>query len=88
MLSPLPNLPALAPFQAAADSAVSTAASVAGSAATSVEKTVLGGYTITQWVMIVLGMLLIAAGIFQFDKARAVIVKAGKAATETAAAAA
>lgn len=68
--------------------AVPAAVSGAASAGNGSASGSAGGFGLTNYVMIAIGILLIAAGIFQFDKARAIIVKARKTATETAAAAA
>ncbi len=78
----LPNLPSL-------QGAASSAASAAGSAVSAVTNadSFLSGKE-TQIVLIILGMLLIAAGIFSFDKTRELVVKAGKAAGTAAAVAA
>jgi LPXTG-motif cell wall-anchored protein len=72
----LPNLPSIA------DAASSAATSVAQSAAQAADQATLGIFTgnTTKYVMIILGLLLIAAGIFSFDKTRELIVQGGKAA--------
>lgn len=46
----------------------------------------LGG-SLTKYVMILLGLLFIAAGIFSFDKAREIVVNTAKAGAHAAAAA-
>ncbi len=97
-LAALPNLSSELPSLSDVGSAVSNASSAVASAATSAASSVAGtaataifGIPLTNAVMIVVGLLLIAAGIFSFDKTRELIVKAGKAAakgTEAAATAA
>lgn len=92
-LMSLPSLDDLSSIGDSLSSAASTAASAAGSAAsaagsavsTGVQKALFGGLTLSQIVIIVLGLLLIAAGIFSFDKTRELVVSAGKAAGKAAA---
>lgn len=82
-LAPLPNLAGL---QSAGSTAASAASAVASTAATVATGGLLGSGNLTKYVMILLGLLLIAAGIFSFDKTRELVVSATKTASEGAAA--
>ena len=81
-LPTLPNLPALTEAASSAASAVSSAADAVQNADSFLASKE------TSIVMILLGILLIAAGIFSFDKTREVIVGAGRTVGRTAGAAA
>lgn len=79
----LPSLDALQPLTDEATSVASTVAKAAANAA--VPSFLTGG--LTNYVFIGLGFLLIAAGIFSFDKTRELVVDAAKTGAKTAAAA-
>ncbi len=86
-MATLPPLPSLPGFSDLTDTATKAGAAAA-SAVDAVQN--VGNFLDTKTssiVMIVLGLLLIAAGIFSFDKTRELIVKGGKAAGAVAAAA-
>lgn len=85
---PLDNLTSLSALGSGAGAALADntpATSTSPATATTSGPAWLGG-KLAQVSFIVLGLLLIAAGIFSFDKTREVIVKAGKTAGEAAAA--
>jgi hypothetical protein len=70
---------------------LSSTAQVAAAMATGQDPTAplkSGSSSLTQYVIIGLGLLLIAAGLFSFDKTRDLIVTAGKTAAKSAAVAA
>lgn len=82
MLSSLVGLASLTTIASsagdAASAVVDAAASATGAAADAV------GQPLTKYVVIAVGLLLIAAGIFSFDKTRELIVQAGKTAGKAA----
>jgi hypothetical protein len=80
----LPNLPDLSGNETA-QKVASKVSDTASAVASSLNPTAkfLGG-SIANFVLIILGLLFIAAGIFSFDKTREVITKAGKAAAAAA----
>lgn len=78
-LTSLSSLSSLSNSASTAASAASTAASAASSAAS-----FFGSRTLADWILILLGLLLIAAGIFSFDKVRETIIEAGKTAAVAA----
>lgn len=69
-----------------AASAVASPASAASSVASALTGSGTGSTKLTQAVMIGLGLLFIAAGIFSFDKTREILVAGGKTAVKAAAA--
>lgn len=85
MLTTLPTLPELgnaleqgaSAGLAGATSAVSTAASTSP---LGTGGTLIAGLSVTKIVFILLGLILVAAGIFSFKETRSVLVTAGKAA--------
>lgn len=79
-LTALPTLPDLSIGSAvgAAVDAATAAATVGHDPATETVP------SLTKYVIILLGLLLIAAGIFSFDKTKELIVAGGKAAAKTA----
>jgi predicted transporter len=87
--SPLASLDPLNPtVQAAASSVSNAASSVSSSLSTAAQKFVFGGLTLSQVVIIIVGLLLIGAGLFSLRGTREIIVQAGKTAGKAAAAAA
>lgn len=78
----LPDLPSL-------ETAATTVGKAAGSAASTVASyTLFGGIPLSNVVTIIVGLLLIGAGLFSMQKTRDVIVSTGAKAAKVAAAAA
>ena len=87
MLTTLPTLPDLTNTLEQGASSVGAIGTGISSGVATATKAVLGtggatiaGVSLTKIVMILLGLILIAAGIFSFKEARDVLVTAGKAA--------
>lgn len=86
-LTALPVLPAsisLSDVASAASAAVTAGTGVNVPQAASAAAKTLFGISLSNIVIIVLGLLFIAAGIFSFDKTREVILKAAKTTAEGA----
>lgn len=82
----LPSMPSLGQMTGLAPSAVTQAVQTAVNPATTGTSTPgLASNSLTQYVMIIVGLLFIAAGIFTFDKTKNFIVNSGKAAATAAA---
>lgn len=79
----LPTLPTLSPIDviAGAGTAVGIPAIATKTAAATISD---APQKLTRGVMIVLGLLLIAAGIFSFDKTKSFIINTGKSAAKVA----
>lgn len=80
--SPLASLPNLSDAASAVETGASKAAAAVLTGGASVG---LGGLTLSGVVIIVLGLLLIGAGLFSMQKTREIIVQTGKAAAAAAA---
>lgn len=80
--SPLASLPDLPGLGTSASNAASSAASAVSTVA---QKTLFGGLTLSQVIIILVGLLLIGAGLFTMHGTREIIVNAGKTAAKAAA---
>ncbi len=92
-MASLPGLPSLPTLQnigsAASSAASSTASAVANAAVTAATGGAVNSTSsLTKYVMIGLGVLFIAAGIFSFDKTRELVVSTGKGVVKAGSAAA
>jgi hypothetical protein len=81
----LTSLDSLSSIGDALGSAASSAAKTAASVATGGASDLVLGDKLTRGVVIVLGLLLVAAGLFSFEKTREIVVQAGKTAVAAAA---
>lgn len=80
-MTSLAPLSAIDPFGSTAKAVTSAASAVS----TAAQKTLFGGVTLSQAIVILLGLLLIGAGLFSMQKTREIIVQAGKTAAAAAA---
>lgn len=83
-MNPLPPLPSISDSQASVTPSPSVASTIASGISNAVtggvSSALLGGLPIQRVVVIVLGLLLIAAGIFAFKPVRETVVTSAKAA--------
>lgn len=86
-LAPLSALDSISSSGSMAADAGSAVASAASAVSTSAQKFIFGGLTLSQVIIILLGLMLIGAGLFSMQGTRAIILKTGKAAATAAASA-
>lgn len=86
-MTPFSPLASLDPLGGTAQAVTKAASAVSDAASTGIQKAIFGGLTLSQVVIILMGILLIGAGLFSMSGTRQIIVSTGRAAATAATAA-